>query len=206
MVTRTTSRLRHSTTRREPPRRCEREMGAVPGDPVVRDAMSELARPILRGSSSCSSSPKCVTTRSRQQALRLDLRGLSAPDRRLGHVVLVIDTALPRVPNARDGRRRASRAGTERVGVSENNGSNALHGVRREYGATERRRPTFGRGRLSACGRRRADMRCPVGYSESPTADDVASITSGPPPCATCTLRALDCSATGIVIVSTPWS
>ena len=51
-----------------------------------------------------------------------------------------------------------------------------------------------------------SDMRCPVGYSESPTADDVASITSGPPPCATCTLRALDCSATGIVIVSTPWS
>ena len=46
----------------------------------------------------------------------------------------------------------------------------------------------------------------PVGYSESPTADDVASITSGPPACATCTLRALDCSATGIVIVSTPWS
>jgi hypothetical protein len=51
-----------------------------------------------------------------------------------------------------------------------------------------------------------AAIGCPVGYSESPTADDVASITSGPPACATCTLRALDCSATGIVIVSTPWS
>ena len=35
---------------------------------------------------------------------------------------------------------------------------------------------------------------------------ELVSITSGWPPRVTCTLRALDCSVTGIVIVSTPWS
>ena len=35
---------------------------------------------------------------------------------------------------------------------------------------------------------------------------DVASMTWGSLPCSISTLRALDCSVTGIVMVSTPWS
>ena len=143
------------------------------------------------------------TLHSKRKAIRCPLAA-DTTDKSDGALLAEISTKIEDVQICRASTAQASKTSAEIDAVLAEVGPR-LKRVRTKRGVTltELAEETgISKSTLSRLGRRQHSLR----FAHYSGEGELVSITSGSSPRVTCTLRALDCSATGIVIVSTPWS